>query len=129
MDDLSPLQKAAAETAKSFSFPKIHSPFEDMPDIDELLQQNQEIRDLQDSSIARFVDLVDPTPLDEQLRINELLVVLREQARVLNAQNEAFRGYVEDTRKETWFSRIVSVVSVVIALASLLVAVFALVSK
>ena len=129
MDDLSPLQKAAVETAKSFSFPKIHSPFEDMPDIDELLQQNQEIRDLQDSSIARFVDLVDPTPLDEQLRINELLVVLREQARVLNAQNEAFRGYVEDTRKETWFSRIVSVVSVVIALASLLVTVFTLATR
>lgn len=56
--------------------------------------------------------------------INELLGVLKEQARVLNAQNEAFRGYVEDARKETWFSRIVSIISVVIALASLLVTVF-----
>ena len=97
-----------------------------MPDVSELLQQTREI---QDWSIARAADLIDPTPLDEQLRINELLVVLREQARVLNAQNEAFREYVEDARKETWFSRIVSVVSVVIALASLLVAVFTLVPK
>lgn len=126
MDDLSPMQKVAVETAKSFSFPKIRTPFEDMPDASELLQQAREIQDL---SIARAADLVDQTPLDEQLRINDLLGVLKEQARVLNAQNETFRGYVEDARKETWFSRIVSIVSVVIALASLLVAVFTLVSK
>ena len=126
MDDLSPLQKAINETAKPSNFSKIHTPFEDMTDVSELLQQTREI---QDWSIAKAADLIDPTPLDEQLRINELLVVLREQARVLNAQNEAFRGYVEDARKETWFSRIVSVVSVVIALASLLVAVFTLVPK
>lgn len=126
MDDLSPLQKVVNETVKPSNFSKIHTPFEDMTDVSELLQQTREI---QDWSIARAADLVDPTPLDEQLRINELLVVLREQARVLNAQNEAFRGYVEDARKETWFSRIVSVVSVVIALASLLVAVFTLVPK
>lgn len=126
MDDLSPLQKVVNETVKPSNFSKIHTPFEDMTDVSELLQQTREI---QDWSIARAADLIDPTPLDEQLRINELLVVLREQARVLNAQNEAFRGYVEDARKETWFSRIVSVVSVVIALASLLVAVFTLVPK
>lgn len=126
MDDLSPLQKVVNETVKPSNFFKIHTPFEDMTDVSELLQQTREI---QDWSIAKAADLIDPTPLDEQLRINELLVVLREQARVLNAQNEAFRGYVEDARKETWFSRIVSVVSVVIALASLLVAVFTLVPK
>lgn len=126
MDDLSPLQKAVNETAKPSNFSKIHTPFEDMPDASELLQQVQQIQDL---SIARAADLVDPTPLDKQLRINELMGVLKEQARVLNAQNEAFRGYVEDARKETWFSRIVSIVSVVIALASLLVAVFTLVPK
>nr|DAY03055.1 MAG TPA: hypothetical protein [Caudoviricetes sp.] len=126
MDDLSPLQKVVNETVKPSNFSKIHTPFEDMTDVSELLQQTREI---QDWSIAKAADLIDPTPLDEQLRINELLVVLREQARVLNAQNEAFRGYVEDARKETWFSRIVSVVSVVIALASLLVAVFTLVPK
>lgn len=126
MDDLSPLQKVVNETVKPSNFSKVHTPFEDMTDVSELLQQTREI---QDWSIARAADLVDPTPLDEQLRINELLVVLREQARVLNAQNKAFRGYVEDARKETWFSRIVSVVSVVIALASLLVAVFTLVPK
>lgn len=126
MDDLSPLQKVINETAKPSNFSKIHTPFEDMPNISELLQQTQEIQDL---SITRAADLVDPTPLDEQLRINDLLGVLKEQARVLNAQNEAFKGYVEDARKETWFSRIVSIVSVVIALASLLVAVFTLVSK
>ena len=126
MDDLSPLQKAVNETVKPSNFSKIHTPFEDMPDVSELLQQTREI---QDWSIARAADLVDPTPLDEQLRINDLLGVLKEQACVLNAQNEAFRGYVEDARKETWFSRIVSIVSVVIALASLLVAVFTLVSK
>lgn len=126
MDDLSPLQKVVNETFKPSNFSKIHTPFEDMTDVSELLQQTREI---QDWSIAKAADLIDPTPLDEQLRINELLVVLREQARVLNAQNEAFRGYVEDARKETWFSRIVSVVSVVIALASLLVAVFTLVPK
>lgn len=126
MDDLSPMQKVAVETAKSFSFPKIHTPFEDMPNASELLQQ---ARGIQDLSIARAADLVDPTPLDEQLRINDLLGVLKEQARVLNAQNETFKGYVEDARKETWFSRIVSIASVVIALASLLVAVFTLVSK
>lgn len=126
MDDLSPLQKVVNETVKPSNFSKIHTPFEDMTDVSELLQQTREI---QDWSIAKAADLIDATPLDEQLRINELLVVLREQARVLNAQNEAFRGYVEDARKETWFSRIVSVVSVVIALASLLVAVFTLVPK
>jgi hypothetical protein len=126
MDDLSPLQKVVNETVKPSNFSKIHTPFEDMTDVSELLQQTREI---QDWSIAKAADLIDPTPLDEQLRINELLVVLREQARVLNAQNEAFRGYVEDARKETWFSRIVSVASVVIALASLLVAVFTLVPK
>ncbi len=126
MDDLSPLQKVVNETVKPSNFSKIHTPFEDMTDVSELLQQTREI---QDWSIAKAADLIDPTPLDEQLRINELLVVLREQARVLNAQNEAFRGYVEDARKETWFSRIVSVVSVVIALASLLVVVFTLVPK
>lgn len=126
MDDLSPMQKVVNETVKPSNFSKIHTPFEDMTDVSELLQQTREI---QDWSIAKAADLIDPTPLDEQLRINELLVVLREQARVLNAQNEAFRGYVEDARKETWFSRIVSVVSVVIALASLLVAVFTLVPK
>ena len=126
MDDLSPLQKVVNETVKPSNFSKIHTPFEDMTDVSELLQQTREI---QDWSIAKAADLIDPTPLDEQLRINELLVVLREQARVLNAQNEAFRGYVEDARKETWFSRIVSIVSVVIALASLLVAVFTLVPK
>ena len=126
MDDLSPLQKVVNETVKPSNFSKIHTPFEDMTDVSELLQQTREI---QDWSIAKAADLIDPTPLDEQLRINELLVVLREQARVLNAQNEAFRGYVEDARKETWFSCIVSVVSVVIALASLLVAVFTLVPK
>ena len=126
MDDSSPLQKVVNETVKPSNFSKIHTPFEDMTDVSELLQQTREI---QDWSIAKAADLIDPTPLDEQLRINELLVVLREQARVLNAQNEAFRGYVEDARKETWFSRIVSVVSVVIALASLLVAVFTLVPK
>lgn len=126
MDDLSPLQKAAIKTAKSFSFPKINTFFDDVPDVDELLQRNQEIQDL---NIARVADLVDPTPLDEQLRINELLGVLREQARVLKAQNEAFKDYVADARKETWFSRIVSIASVVIALASLLVAVFTLVPK
>lgn len=126
MDDLSPMQKVAVETAKSFSFPKIHTPFEDMTDVSDLLQQTQEIQDL---SIARAADLVDPTPLDEQLRINDLLDVLKEQARVLKTQNEAFKGYVEDARKETWFSRIVSIISVVIALASLLVTVFTLATK
>ena len=126
MDDLSPLQKVVNETVKPSNFSKIHTPFEDMTDVSELLQQTREI---QDWSIAKAADLIDPTPLDEQLRINELLVVLREQARVLNAQNEAFRGYVEDARKETWFSRIVSIVSVVIALASLLVTVFTLAPK
>lgn len=35
MDDLSSIQKEAIKVAKSFSFPKIHTPFEDMPDIDE----------------------------------------------------------------------------------------------
>lgn len=126
MDDLSPLQKVVNETAKPSNFSKIHTPFEDMPDAGELLQQVQQIQDL---SIARAADLVDPTPLDKQLRINELMGVLKEQARVLKAQNEAFKGYIEDARKETWFSRIVSIVSVVIALASLLVAVFTLVPK
>ena len=126
MDDLSPIQKAVNETVKPSNFSKIHTPFEDMPDAGELLQQVQQIQDL---SIARAADLVDPTPLDKQLRINDLLGVLKEQARVLNAQNEAFKGYVEDARKETWFSRIVSIVSVVIALASLLVTVFTLAPK
>ena len=126
MDDLSPMQKAINETVKPSNFSKIHTPFEDMPDAGELLQQVQQIQDL---SIARAADLVDPTPLDKQLRINELMGVLKEQARVLNAQNEAFKGYVEDARKETWFSRIVSIVSVVIALASLLVTVFTLAPK
>lgn len=126
MDDLSPMQKAVNETVKPSNFSKIHTPFEDMPDAGELLQQVQQIQDL---SIARAADLVDPTPLDKQLRINDLLGVLKEQARVLNAQNEAFKGYVEDARKETWFSRIVSIVSVVIALASLLVTVFTLAPK
>ena len=78
----------------------------------------------QDLSTFRVADTVKLTPLDEQLRINELLDVLKEQARVLNAQNEAFKGYVEDARKETWFSRRVSIASVVIALVSLLVAIF-----
>ena len=126
MDDLSPMQKAINETVKPSNFSKIHTPFEDMPDAGELLQQVQQIQDL---SIARAADLVDPTPLDKQLRINELMGVLKEQARVLNAQNEAFKGYIEDARKETWFSRIVSIVSVVIALASLLVTVFTLAPK
>ena len=126
MDDLSPLQKAVGETAKPFDFSKINTFFDDVPDVDELLQRNQEI---QDWSIAKAADLIDPTPLDEQLRINDLLGVLKEQALVLKAQNEAFKGYVEDARRETWFSRIVSIVSVVIALASLLVAVFTLVTK
>ena len=126
MDDLSPMQNAVNETAKPSNFSKIHTPFEDMPDAGELLQQVQQIQDL---SIARAADLVDPTPLDKQLRINELMGVLKEQARVLNAQNEASKGYVEDARKETWFSRIVSIVSVVIALASLLVTVFTLAPK
>ena len=126
MDNLSSIQKEAIKVAKSLRFPKVHTPFEDMTDASELLQQTREIQDL---SIARAADLVDPTPLDEQLRINDLLGVLKEQALVLKAQNEAFKGYVEDARKETWFSRIVSIVSVVIALASLLVTVFTLAPK
>jgi hypothetical protein len=126
MDDLSPIQKAAIKVSKSFKVPKIHTPFEDMPNIEETFKTVHasyypEISELDTPKVAGTYEI---TPLDELLRIDELLNVLKEQARVLNAQNEAFKGYVEDARKETWFSRIVSIVSVVIALASLVVAVF-----
>lgn len=126
MDDLSPIQKAAIKVSKSFKVPKIHTPFKDMPNIEETFKTVHasyypEISELDTPKAAGTYEI---TPLDELLRIDELLNVLKEQARVLNAQNEAFKGYVEDARKETWFSRIVSIVSVVIALASLAVAVF-----
>ena len=126
MDDLRSLQKVAIKVAKSFKVPKIHTPFEDMPNIEETFKTVHasyypEIPELDTPKAAGTYEI---TPLDELLRIDELLNVLKEQARVLNAQNEAFKGYVEDARKETWFSRIVSIVSVVIALVSLLVAIF-----
>ena len=126
MDNLSSIQKEAIKIAKSFKVPKIHTPFEDMPNIEETFKTVHasyypEISELDTPKAAGTYEI---TPLDELLRIDELLNVLREQARVLNAQNEAFKGYVEDARKETWFSRIVSIVSVVIALVSLLVAIF-----
>jgi len=126
MDNLSSIQKEAIKVAKSFKVPKIHTPFEDMPNIEETFKTVNvgyypEISELDTFKAA---DTYEITPLNELLRIDELLTVLKEQARVLNAQNEAFKGYVEDARKETWFSRIVSIVSVVIALASLAVAVF-----
>ena len=126
MDNLSSIQKEAIKVAKSLRFPKVHTPFEDIPNIDEVLKQKQDDMQAraQDLSTFRVADTVKLTPLDEQLRINELLDVFKEQARVLNAQNEAFKGYVEDARKETWFSRRVSIASVVIALVSLLVAIF-----
>lgn len=126
MDNLSSMQKEAIKVAKSFKVPKFHTPFEDMPNIEETFKTVHasyypEISELDTPKAAGTYEI---TPLDELLRIDELLNVLKEQARVLNAQNEAFKGYVEDARKETWFSRRVSIASVVIALVSLLVAIF-----
>lgn len=126
MDNLSSIQKEAIKVAKSFKVPNVHTPFEDMPDINEAFKAVHasyypETPELDSLKVA---DTYKITPLDELLRIDELLSVLKEQARVLNAQNEAFKGYVEDARKETWFSRRVSIASVVIALVSLLVAIF-----
>nr|DAT26105.1 MAG TPA: vesicle-associated membrane protein 2 [Caudoviricetes sp.] len=131
MDDLSSIQKGAIKVAKSLRFPKVHTPFEDIPNIDEVLKQKQNDMQAraQDLSTFRVADTFKPTPLDEQLRISELLNVLKEQARVLKAQNEAFKDYVADARKETWFSRRVSIASVFIALASLLVAVLTAIFK
>ena len=126
MDNLSSIQKEAIKVAKSFKVPKIHTPFEDMPNIEETFKtvHASYYPEMPELDSLKVADTYKITPLDELLRINELLSVLKEQARVLNAQNEAFKGYVEDARKETWFSRIVSIISVVIALASLAVAVF-----
>lgn len=126
MDNLSSIQKEAIKVAKSFKVLNVHTPFEDMPDINEAFKAVHasyypETPELDSLKVA---DTYKITPLDELLRIDELLSVLKEQARVLNAQNEAFKGYVEDARKETWFSRRVSIASVVIALVSLLVAIF-----
>lgn len=126
MDNLSSIQKEAIKVAKSFKVPNVHTPFEDMPDINEAFKavHASYYPELPELDSLKVADTYKITPLDELLRIDELLSVLKEQARVLNAQNEAFKGYVEDARKETWFSRIVSIISVVIALASLAVAVF-----
>lgn len=126
MDNLSSIQKEAIKVAKSFKVPKIHTPFEDMPNIEETFKtvHASYYPEMPELDSLKVADTYKITPLDELLRIDELLSVLKEQARVLNAQNEAFKGYVEDARKETWFSRIVSIISVVIALASLAVAVF-----
>ena len=126
MDNLSSIQKEAIKVAKSFKVPKIHTPFEDMPNIEEAFKTAHASYYPEISELDAFktADTYEITPLDELLRIDELLSVLKEQARVLNAQNEAFKGYVEDARKETWFSRRVSIASVFIALESLLVAIF-----
>lgn len=126
MDNLSSIQKEAIKVAKSFNVPKIHTPFEDMPDINETFKTANAsyYPEISELDTCKAADTYEITPLDELLRIDELLSVLKEQARVLNAQNEAFKGYVEDARRETWFSRRVSIASVAIALASLFVAIF-----
>lgn len=131
MDDLSSIQKGAIKAAKSFSLPKIHTPFEDMPDIDETFKTAHvgHYSEIPELDTFKAADPYEITPLDELLRIDELLNVLKEQARVLKAQNEAFKDYVADARKETWFSRRVSIASVFIALASLLVAVLTAIFK
>lgn len=131
MDDFSSIQKEAIKVAKSFKVPKIHTPFEDMPDINETFKTAHAgyYPEISELDTFKAADTYEITPLDELLRIDELLNVLKEQARVLKAQNEAFKGYVEDARKETWFSRRVSIASVFIALASLLVAVLTAIFK
>lgn len=79
MDDLSSIQKEAIKVAKSLRFPKVHTHFEDIPNIDEVLKQKQDDMQAraQDLSTFRVADTFKPTPLDEQLRISELLDVLK----------------------------------------------------
>lgn len=67
------------------------------------------------------------SPLDEQLRIDELLSAIREQCSVLREQNSAFCEYVRESQRSAARAERVSLASLGVALASLTVAALSLV--
>lgn len=68
-------------------------------------------------------------PIEAKLHVDEFIELTKQQNDYFKSQLNKFDKYVSDAKKEAWFSRRVSIASVFIALASLLVAVLTAIFK
>lgn len=68
-------------------------------------------------------------PIEAKLHVDEFIELTKQQNDYFKSQLNKFDKYVSDVKKEAWFSRRVSIASVFIALASLLVAVLTAIFK